>query len=150
MCVCDHILVIEKKPLMLGLKELWTGNIPYFHLKDDTEAKKCIENYELPVFPARLRPLGIDSSMVEAMCRACWERPGRQSTMQGIVEGLHELDSSRLSSSLVSDPILMYAIYRKFLCSFPLANTARTSNASSFGSIRVPCHSYCRRKGVCS
>ena len=131
-----HTRTLENGPLTLRLlKELWTGDMPYFHLVDDIEVETCIKNYVPPAFPEKLRPLAIDSFFIIAMCRACWERPARQSTMQGIVEGLHELNSSRLSSSLVCGPILMYAINRKFLCSFPLANTARTSNASSFGSI---------------
>ena len=105
MYVCDHILVIEKKPLMLGLKELWTGNIPYFHLTDDTEVKECIKNYVLPVFPGQLRPLAIYGSLIVAMCRACWERPNRRPKMRRIVEGLRELNSPRLSPSLVRSPI---------------------------------------------
>ena len=101
MYVCDHILVTEKEPLMLGLKELWTGNIPYFHLTDDTKVKECILSYVLPVFPDHLRPLGIDSSLLVAICRACWEKPDKRPEIDIVEDRLHELNSSRLSPTLV-------------------------------------------------
>ena len=104
MYVCDHILVIEKKPLMLGLKELWTGNIPYFHLTDVTKVKECILNYVLPVFPDHLRPLGIDSSLLIAICRACWETTDKRWSIHEIERRLHGLNSSRISQMLVCGP----------------------------------------------
>ena len=115
MYVCDHILVIEKKPLMLGLKELWTGNIPYFHLTDVTKVKECILNYVLPVFPDHLRPLGIDSSLLVAICRACWEKPEKRPKINSVENRLLKLNSSRLSL-LVCDLILTHPSSKLSLC----------------------------------
>ena len=117
MYVYDHILVLEKKgPLMLSLKELWAGKLPYFHLTDIIEVKECIQNYVLPVFPGHLRPLGIDSSLLVAICRACWEKQDRRPEIHEIVENLRELYSPRLSPPLVCGSISMYAARRMFLC----------------------------------
>ena len=86
---------------MFELKELWTGNIPYFHLTDDTKAKECIQNYILPVFPDHLRPLGIDSSLLVAICRACWENLDKRPEINSVEDRLLKLNSSRLSRTLV-------------------------------------------------
>ena len=92
---------------MFGLKELWTGNIPYFHLTDYTKVEECIQNYVLPVFPEQLRPLAIDRHLFAAMCRACWETPDTRPEIHEIVRGLHELYSSRLSPR---PPVVRYSI----------------------------------------
>ena len=101
---------------MFGLKELWTGNIPYFHLTGYTEVKECIQNYVLPVFPEQLRPLTIDSSSIVAMCRACWQRPDRRPKIHKIVEDLRELYSPRLSPPLVCGSISTYATRKMLFC----------------------------------
>ena len=115
MYVYDHILFLEKEPLMFGLKELWTGNIPYFHLIDDAEVEECIQDYVLPVFPEQLRPLTIDSSSITTMCRACWQRPDIRPKIHEIVENVRELYSPRLLTPLVCGSISTYATRRMFL-----------------------------------
>ena len=110
MYVYDHILVLEKEPLMLRLKELWTGNTPYFHLIDDTKVKECILNYVLPVFPDELRPLGIDSSLIVDICRACWRKPDKRPEIYDIEHRLHDLNSSRVSRTLVCGPFLKLSL----------------------------------------
>ena len=98
MYVCDHILVTEKEPLMLGLKELWTGNLPYSHLSEDNQVQECIENYDLPIFTDEVRPLASYKHLLTSLCRDCWEKSDHRPNMKNIVEGLHELEVPGQSS----------------------------------------------------
>ena len=90
--------------MLILLKELWTGNLPYSHLTEDIQVQECIENFVLPIFPDEVRPLHIHRSPLTSLCRDCWEQPDHRPDMNNIVEGFHELEASRQSPARVCIP----------------------------------------------
>ena len=97
-----HFRKLVDGPLMLILlKELWTGNLPYSHLTEDDQVQECIENYDLPIFPDEVRSHPIHRSLLMSLCRECWEKPDHRPDMNSIVEGLRELETPRQSPTRV-------------------------------------------------
>ena len=87
--------------MLVLLKELWTGSLPYSHLTEDDQARECIENYDLPIFPSEVRPLAIHGHLLTSLCGDCWEKPDHRPYIDNIVKGFHELEAHRQSPTRV-------------------------------------------------
>ena len=113
--MCVHFRKpVDGSLMLILLKELWTGNLPYSHLTEDNQVQECIGNYDLPIFPDEVRLLAIHRYLLTSLCRDCWEWPDCRLNMNNIVKGFRELEvpcqSSRVCIFIVA---LLKCIYLK-------------------------------------